>query len=150
MDDKKNKKNTPPTLEEKLSRREAMKRMAKGLALAGSIGVTAIVTQGQSECGYVTTTTTIPTTTTAITITTTITTTTTATIITTTITTTITITITTTTCIKIGGNRPDRSSSVPICRRGPRYSITHYLLSFPGRTLTDIGIFFSSLSAIGE
>ena len=53
MDDKKHTKDTPPILEEKVSRREAMKRMAKGLALAGSLGVTAIVTQGQGECGYV-------------------------------------------------------------------------------------------------
>jgi hypothetical protein len=35
---------------EKLSRREAMKRMAKGIALVGTLGVTAVVTQGQDEC----------------------------------------------------------------------------------------------------
>ncbi len=40
---------------ERLSRREAMKRMARGIALVGTLGVTAVVTQGQDECsgGYV-------------------------------------------------------------------------------------------------
>jgi hypothetical protein len=39
---------------EKLSRREALVRMAKGAALLGTLGVTAVVTQGQDECygGY--------------------------------------------------------------------------------------------------
>jgi hypothetical protein len=39
---------------EKLNRREALKRMAKGAALLGTLGVTAVVTQGQDECsgGY--------------------------------------------------------------------------------------------------
>jgi hypothetical protein len=39
---------------EKLNRREALKRMAKGVALLGTLGVTALVTQGQDECsgGY--------------------------------------------------------------------------------------------------
>jgi hypothetical protein len=35
---------------EKLSRREAMKRMAKGIALVGTLGITAVVTKGQDEC----------------------------------------------------------------------------------------------------
>jgi hypothetical protein len=41
--------------DEKLSRREAMKRMAKGIALVGTLGVAGVVTQGQDECssGYV-------------------------------------------------------------------------------------------------
>jgi hypothetical protein len=55
------KKGTPQALlpeqkqQEKLTRREAMKRVAKGLALVGTLGVTAVVTQGQDECsgGYV-------------------------------------------------------------------------------------------------
>ncbi len=40
---------------EQLSRREAMRRMAKGIALVGTLAVTAVVTQGQDECtgGYV-------------------------------------------------------------------------------------------------
>jgi len=57
--DEKEKKNIETTEEkgrqkEKLSRREAMKRMAKGIALVGTLGVTAVVTQGQDECsgGY--------------------------------------------------------------------------------------------------
>ncbi len=37
---------------EKVSRREAMKRMAKGVALVGALGVTAVVTKGQGSCGY--------------------------------------------------------------------------------------------------
>ena len=39
---------------EKLSRREALVRMAKGAALLGTLGVAAVVTQGQDECsgGY--------------------------------------------------------------------------------------------------
>jgi hypothetical protein len=39
---------------ERLSRRDAMKRMAKGAALIGTLGITSIVTQGQDECsgGY--------------------------------------------------------------------------------------------------
>jgi hypothetical protein len=43
-----------PERQEKVSRREAMKRMAKGIALVGTLGVTAVVTQGQDECtgGY--------------------------------------------------------------------------------------------------
>lgn len=39
-----------PRNNEKLSRREAMKRMAKGIALVGTLGVTGIVTQGQDDC----------------------------------------------------------------------------------------------------
>ena len=40
---------------ETLTRREAMKRMAKGIALVGTLGVAGVVTQGQDECsgGYV-------------------------------------------------------------------------------------------------
>jgi len=59
MEDKKKKKDetgTAPAREkEKLSRREAMKRMAKGIALVGTLGVAGVVTQGQDECsgGYV-------------------------------------------------------------------------------------------------
>ena len=39
---------------ERLNRREALKRMAKGVALLGTLGVTAVMTQGQDECtgGY--------------------------------------------------------------------------------------------------
>ncbi len=39
---------------ETISRREALKRIAKGAALVGTLGVTAVVTQGQDECsgGY--------------------------------------------------------------------------------------------------
>ncbi len=39
--------------EEKIGRREAMKRIAKGIALVGSLGLTAAALQGQGECGYV-------------------------------------------------------------------------------------------------
>jgi hypothetical protein len=41
--------------QERVNRREAMKRMAKGIALVGTLGVTAVITQGQDECtgGYV-------------------------------------------------------------------------------------------------
>ncbi len=35
---------------EKVGRREALKRMAKGLALVGTLGITAVVTQGQDQC----------------------------------------------------------------------------------------------------
>jgi hypothetical protein len=44
-----------PVAEErqKVTRREAMKRIAKGMALVGSLGLTAAVVQGQGECGYV-------------------------------------------------------------------------------------------------
>jgi hypothetical protein len=40
---------------EKFSRRDALKRMAKGIALVGTLGVTGVITQGQDECtgGYV-------------------------------------------------------------------------------------------------
>jgi hypothetical protein len=59
MEDKE-KKGTPqavtpePKKQERLTRREAMKRVAKGLALVGTLGVTAVITQGQDECagGY--------------------------------------------------------------------------------------------------
>jgi hypothetical protein len=47
------KKNTgavQPQNNEKLSRREAMKRIARGIALVGTLGVTGVVTQGQDEC----------------------------------------------------------------------------------------------------
>jgi hypothetical protein len=37
---------------EKLTRREALKRMAKGVAVAGTLGVTAVITKGQGGCGY--------------------------------------------------------------------------------------------------
>ncbi|MBN2225054.1 MAG: hypothetical protein JW765_10295, partial [Deltaproteobacteria bacterium] len=55
MKDKKKKsevidKGTGAQEKEKLSRREAMKRMAKGIALVGTLGVTAVITQGQDEC----------------------------------------------------------------------------------------------------
>jgi hypothetical protein len=53
---KRDQKGTAETREkERLSRREAMKRVAKGVALVGTLGVTAVVTQGQDECtgGYV-------------------------------------------------------------------------------------------------
>ncbi len=60
MEDKEKKKGNPKgdaqTQETgKLSRREAMKRVAKGIALVGTLGITAVVTQGQDECtgGYV-------------------------------------------------------------------------------------------------
>jgi hypothetical protein len=59
MEDKKKKKNETEAVQagkgEKLSRREAMRRMAKGIALVGTIGVAGVVTQGQDECsgGYV-------------------------------------------------------------------------------------------------
>ena len=38
---------------EGISRREAMKRMAKGVALVGTLGLTSAVVGGQGECGYV-------------------------------------------------------------------------------------------------
>ena len=51
----KDKASTRDRKDEKLSRREAMKRMAKGIALVGTLGVAGVVTQGQDECsgGYV-------------------------------------------------------------------------------------------------
>lgn len=58
MEDKKKRKDETGTAtagkREKLSRREAMKRMAKGIALVGTLGVAGVVTQGQDECsgGY--------------------------------------------------------------------------------------------------
>ena len=58
MEDKKKKDETGAAQarkDDKLSRREAMKRMAKGIALVGTLGVAGVVTQGQDECsgGYV-------------------------------------------------------------------------------------------------
>lgn len=52
MDDEKKKSTgaAQPRNNEKLSRREAMKRMAKGIALVGTLGVAGVVTQGQDEC----------------------------------------------------------------------------------------------------
>ena len=39
-----------PQANEKMGRRDALKRIAKGLALVGTLGITAVVTQGQDEC----------------------------------------------------------------------------------------------------
>ena len=49
MEDKKKKDETEAAQarkDDKLSRREAMKRMAKGIALVGTLGVAGVVTQG--------------------------------------------------------------------------------------------------------
>jgi len=53
MDDKEKKdkeKSTQPPKDKNISRREAMKRMAKGIALVGTLGVAGVVTQGQDDC----------------------------------------------------------------------------------------------------
>ncbi len=57
MEDKKKKDETEAAQarkDDKLSRREAMKRMAKGIALVGTLGVAGVVTQGRTNAPAVT------------------------------------------------------------------------------------------------
>jgi hypothetical protein len=58
MDDEERRNGRPdgkePGTGERLDRREALKRIARGTALVGTIGVVGLITQGQDECtgGY--------------------------------------------------------------------------------------------------